>query len=92
MSSQNEILKRLDEIQGAIKALTDDFGKHKENMEHFKADFEAHKENMEPFKADFEAHKDNMEKFKDDFEATKEEAARVAKYYPQPKRLGAKGN
>ena len=39
MSSENEVLKRLDEIQGAIKALTDDFGKHKENMEHFKADF-----------------------------------------------------
>ena len=44
--------------QGAIKALTDDFGKHKENMEHFKADFEAHKENMEKFKDDFEATKE----------------------------------
>ena len=78
MSSENEVLKRLDEIQGAIKSLTDDFGKHKENMEHFKADFEAHK--------------DNMEKFKDDFEATKEAASRVAKNYPQPERIGAKGN
>ena len=33
-----------------------------------------------------------MEKFKDEFEATKEAAARSAKYYPQPERIGAKGN
>ena len=77
MSSENEVLKRLDEIQGAIKSLTDDFGKHKENMEHFKADFEAHKENMEKFK----------DEFKD--EATKEAEARVAKNYPPLEKIGS---